>query len=154
MRISSAFVLASLLLVASPGAGLAQTLKPFSKVPSVGPSRTPGYDKIVLKNGETVLAQVVAENPMFYVLERFGEYRAVGKDQVASLERNKDLKREEGHVDQILCKNGHVLSGKIVTERPDGMVEMKQANQSVSQGVWKSEIVAIFKDGKKTFPAP
>ncbi len=149
--VSLALVLA--VLVTSPAVGVAQALRPFTKVPSVGPSKVPAYDTIVLKSGETVAAVVVAENPMFYVLARFGEYRAVGRDKVSSITRNSEARREEGHVDQILCKNGHVLTGKILSERPDGMVEIKQPNQTVSQAVWRSEITAMFKNGKQVLPA-
>jgi hypothetical protein len=150
---SSFVVLIAAVVVGSPTEAPAQELKPFSNVQSVGPSKVPAYDKIVLKGGKEIQARVQAENPMFYVLERFGEYRAVGRDKVASIERSSEAKREDGHQDQILCKNGHVLTGKILSERADGMYEVKQPNQAVSQAVWKSEIVVIFKKGKQVFPA-
>jgi hypothetical protein len=142
-------------LVASPLVARAQELRPFSIVQTVGTS-TLAWDKIILKDGnKEIAAIVVAENPMFYVLERFGEYRAVGKDKVASVSKNDKVVRETGHVDQVLLKNGHVLTGKIVQERGDGMVEVKQANGRNSLYAWKDKAVAvIFKEGKKIYPAP
>ncbi len=142
-------------LVASPLAARAQELKPFSVVQTVGTSTLP-WDKIVLKAGnKEISAHVVAENPMFYVLERFGEYRAVGKDKVASIAKNDKVVRETGHVDQVLLKNGHVLTGKIVQERGDGMVEVKQVNGHASLYAWKDKAIAfIFKAGKQVYPPP
>jgi hypothetical protein len=142
-------------LVAAPGLGLAQDLKPFSVVQTVGTSTLP-WDKIVLKEAsKEVSAHLIAENPMFYVLERFGEYRAVGKDKVASVSKNDRCVRESGHADQVLLKSGHVLTGKIVQERADGMVEVKQVNGRTSLYAWKDKAVSvIFKDGKQVYPAP
>lgn len=142
-------------LVASPFAARAQELKPFSVVQSAGTS-TLAWDKIVLKDGSKELsAIVVAENSEFYVLERFGEYRAVGRDKVASVTKNDKVVRETGHTDQVLLKNGHVLTGQIMQERSDGMVEVKQANGRNSLYAWKDKAVSvIFKDGKKAHPAP
>ena len=150
---SSCLVLAA--LVASPLVARAQDFRPFSPVQTVGTSTLP-YDKIVLKDGnKEIAAHLVAENPMFYVLERFGEYRAVGKDKVASITKNDKCVRETGHVDQVLLKNGHVLTGKIVQERADGMVEVKQVNGRTSLFAWKGKAIAvIFMAGKQVYPAP
>jgi len=157
MRITSRLASSCLVLaavVAAPLAAQAQDLRPFSVVQTVGVSTLP-WDKIVLKDGKEVSAKVVAENPMFYVLERFGEYRAVGKDKVASITKNDKCVRETGHVDQVLLKNGHILTGKIVQERGDGMVEVKQVNGHASLFAWKEKTIAvIFKDGKQVYPAP
>ena len=66
----------------------AQTFKPFTDVATVCPECwAQRYDHIALKGGQVVYARVLAENPAFYVLERFGELRAVGRDKVERMTR-------------------------------------------------------------------
>jgi hypothetical protein len=144
--------LAVLTLVA-PAAASAQQLHPFTTVKTIGEDKLP-WDKIVLKDGTTVQAHLVAEVPAFYVLERFGEFRAVGRDQVTSLEKNPAVKRPLTITDVILLQNGHVLVGQIVQERADGMEEMRQPNGRFSVYAWKKVITSIYKSGVLVYPAP
>ena len=148
-----ALVLTGLAVTAS---AQAQDFKPFDNVTSVCP-KCPAYglDKITLKDGQEINALIVAENPMFYVLRRYGEFRAVGKDKVDKIEKSADAAREPGHEDQILMKDGLVVSGKIVREREDtGMYEIQIAPGKMSMFLYKSLIQVVFKSGKQVFAAP
>ena len=110
-------------------------------------------DKITLKDGQEIVALVVAENPMFYVLRKYGEFRAVGKDKVEKIDRSPDAAREAGHEDQILLKDGLVVSGKIVREREDtGMYEIQIAPGKTSMFVYRPLIQVVFKAGKQDYP--
>jgi hypothetical protein len=128
----------------------AQEFKPFDEVPSTCPTcPQKGYDKITLKEGPVVLAVVVAENSMFYVLAKFGELRAVAKDLVASVERNPEADRPKGHEDQLLTKGGLVLSGKVVADdAATGYVEFATVGCANHMKVLKSMVSVIFKAGK------
>jgi len=144
------------LAMAWASAGKAQTFKPFDDVTSVCPTcHDPSYDKVTLKSGQVVEAVVVAENPMFYVLARFGEMRAVGRDQVTKVERSSNAVRPPGHVDQLLCKDGFVLSGKVVKDNASsGYVEFASVGVKEHMLVLKSLVQAIFESGKAYYSAP
>jgi hypothetical protein len=135
------------------GAAHAQELHPFTQVQTIGEDKLP-WDKVVLKDGKEIKAKLVAETPAFYVLERFSEYRAVGRDQVTSLEKNPAVKRPLTITDVILLQNGHVLVGHIVQEREDGMYEMRQPSDRFSVYAWKKAIASIYKAGVQVYPPP
>jgi len=115
-------IVSGVLLLFLASGSHAQVYRPFTPVQSVCPACTTGpkYDRITLVDGTEILARVIAENPRFYVLEKFGEFRAVGRDQVRTLERNAEVERPTGYGDQILFKDGIVLAGTIQGTKNDG----------------------------------
>src|SRR5262249_55027919 len=79
-----------------PGVARSQSLIPFSDVHSVCTTSCTGgpeYDRLVLKTGTELRARVVSENDRFAVLEKFGELRALGRDQIQTLEKNPRTER-------------------------------------------------------------
>ena len=135
--------------------GRAQSFRPFDDITSSCPKcPSPGTDKVTLKNGQVVEAVVVAENPMFYVLAKFGELRAVGLDQVAKLDRNPNAKRGTGHVDELLSKGGLVVSGQVVSDDTStGYVEFASVGVATPMRILKSMVAVIFKSGKLYYSA-
>ena len=154
LRLSGALLMFVIGLTASATAQ-AQEFKPFGNVTNVCPKcPVSGLDKIQLKDGTEIYALIVAENPMFYVLRKYGELRAVGKDKVAKIEKSPEAAREAGHDDQILMKSGLVASGKIVREREDtGMYEIQIPPGKTSMFIYRPLIQVVFKAGKQVFPA-
>lgn len=132
----------------------AQELKPFTVVKEFCPECPRNdLDKIKLKGGQTVLAVVVGDNSAFYVLEKYGELRAVGRDKVDSIERSSTASRETGHEDQILLKDGKVFSGKIVKEREtNGLFEIQVPPHKIILRAYKPVIASVFKAGKQYYP--
>ncbi len=134
----------------------AQTFKPFTDVATVCPECwAQRYDHIALKGGQVVYARVLAENPAFYVLERFGELRAVGRDKVERIERHEALTAEQQASvrDQILFLDGSVLVGQITQEFQDtGWYQLEYGRyvHLASQ----TQISLVFKAGKEIFHAP
>jgi len=130
--------------------GAAQSFRPFDEVTSsCAKCPTPGVDKVTLKDGQVVEAVVVAENPKFYVLAKFGELRAVGLDQVANVERNPHADRGKGHVDELLSKGGLVVSGQLVSDdAATGYVEFASVGVPAHMRILKSMVAMIFKSGK------
>src|SRR5258708_1907813 len=102
-----------LLVLGAPQTGWAQKFMPFTPVTSVCPTCTTGpqYDRIVLVGGSELRARVVAENDRFFVLEKFGELRAAGRDQVQTIEKNPSVERPTTYGDQILFRDGIVVAG-------------------------------------------
>jgi len=135
--------------------GRAQSFRPFDEITSSCP-RCPstGTDRLTLKDGQVVEAIVVAENPMFYVLAKFGELRAVGLDQVAKLDRNPKADRGTGHVDELLSKGGLVVSGQVVSDDPTtGYVEFASVGVATPMRILKSMVAVIFKSRKLYYSA-
>lgn len=137
-----------------PAARLAygQALKPFTEVTNVCPTCPDNsMDTVVLKSGETVAARVVAENPAFYCLERFGEQRALGRDQVQTIARRPNHREDDGLAfsDQILFKDGSVLCGKITVDSTEfKYFAIQVPGGNFTHYAFKSEIAAAFRDGK------
>jgi hypothetical protein len=145
-------------LAAAPGTLRAQELKAFLEVKDTCPTCPQHqFDRVKLKKGSEVLARVVAENPGFYVLERFGELRAVGHDQVASIERNatRTQAEAEANSDQILFKDNTVLCGKITVDNDEFkyFAIMVPPGNMLHYG-FKSQVQVAYKSGKEVFRAP
>ncbi|MBN1959842.1 MAG: hypothetical protein JW841_02745 [Deltaproteobacteria bacterium] len=132
----------------------AQEFKPFAVVKEACPEcPRPDLDKIKLKNGQTVLAVIVAENSAFYVVQKYSELRAIGRDQVDDIERSETAIREKGYDDQILLKNGQVFSGKILKENAaNGMFEIQVPPYKTILYIYKPVITSVFKAGKQSYP--
>ena len=147
---------ASLVVVGVVGVaaqGFAVSFKPFKEVENVCPDcEKPKSDEVELADGNTIRCNIAAANEDFLVLEKYGEVRAVPNTQVESRSfadgsPPSDLRSQ----DQIVLKNGHVLTGKIVDESDEpGHFQMKSSVNDFSYVVFKSEAKALYRDGSRT----
>ncbi len=139
--------------LAWPGAAGAQTLRPFTPVNSVCTTNCTGgpqYDRIVLKDGTEIRARVVAENDSLDVLEKFGELRAVGRDQIQTLDKNPKVERLAGYGDQILLTSGIVLAGTLKNDKND-VDPFELSSGGMNEVAYKSVIAAVYRGGKVVF---
>lgn len=143
------------LVLGLPTRAWAQAFKPFTPVPSVCPSCTngPKYDRILLRDGTEVRARVLAENEVFYVLEKFGEFRAVGRDQVQTVELNRDVDRPVGYGDQILFKNDIVLAGTLTDSHATDSFAILVPRSASPHVAPKSAVAYVYGGGKPVFVA-
>lgn len=131
-------------------------LVPFTSVQDVCDNCPDGphFDTIKLRSGKTTRAYVAAENPDFYFLMRFGEFRAVGRPRVASIVRNPKRDQVPSYPDQILFKDGTVLGGKLQPPTADhdhfGIVVPPENHVQTGSYV---AIAEVFKDGKLQYSA-
>jgi hypothetical protein len=136
-----------------PGIASSQTFTPFTDVKSVCTSNCQGgpeYDRIVLKDGTELSARIVGENDRFVTLEKFGELRAVGRDQVATMEKNS--KAERGHYDdQILLRNGIVLAGTLTSAEADADT-FEITSGGVKEAALRKDITAVYHNGIRIYP--
>lgn len=126
--------------------------EPFSEVESVCPDcEKPDMDTVELSSGEEIRCNIVAANGDFWVVERYGEVRAIPDSRVTSKSYAEgsppsDLRSQ----DQIVLKNGHVLTGSIVDESDKpGHYQLKSSVGDVSFVVFKKEAKALYRDGSK-----
>ncbi|MFU8803363.1 MAG: hypothetical protein ACNA8W_06105 [Bradymonadaceae bacterium] len=153
MRQVSVFtaLVAVISLVATSVAAQDFSFRPFSDVTNVCPTcEAPASDVLELRNGNEVRATVVAINPSFYTVVRFGEVRTVPTGDV------QNVKWEKGsqpggldNLDQIVLKNGHVLTGSIVVnnETP-AYYQIKSSYMEYTYTVFKSQAAKVFEKGK------
>ncbi len=148
------FVAIAVVLAVLPAKAWSQKLIPFSPVKSVCPTCTTGpqYDRVVLKDGTEVKAVVVAENAKFYTLRKFGELRALGKDQVQTLEKNPKAERPGGFDDQILLQNGIVLAGTLKTKDDADPFQLETPTSKTTQTAFRSVIDSVYRGGTRVFP--
>ena len=154
----AALLLGLVVVGVAPGTSRAQELKAFSEVKDVCPTCPQHqFDRVKLKKGTEVMARIVAENPAFYVLERFGELRAVGRDQVDGVERlvAQTMAEHDANVDQILFKDNTVLCGKITVDNDEFKYYaiMVPPGNMLHYG-FKNQVQLAFKSGKEVFRAP
>jgi len=125
---------------------------PFTRVVNVCPKcPAPKTDVLVLANGFRVEGNVVAQNESFYVVERFGEYRAAMKNEVARVEwKDRGGPANLGTGDQILLGNGVVLHGAITDEKVGRYFEIQVG--SLRHVVWHSQVNSVFKGGSRYSP--
>lgn len=146
--ISIFFVAAGTLCLASP----AFSFEPFQDVTSVCPDCTPRKSDALTANDGTVLrGQVIAENSESYIFYRFGEVRSIPKNQVQKLEWA-DGSKPGGltNSDQVVLKNGHVLSGAIVDDKDEpALIQIKLSHHDQTVVVFKSLVETLFKGGSK-----
>ncbi len=125
----------------------------FTEVDNVCPDNCEPvpFDTITLQNGDEVRAHIVAKNPDFFVLERFGEVRALPQSRVQSTSW-----AEEGppsnlsNQDQIVLDNGHVLTGSVVDESDEpGHLQLDSSIVANSYVVFKQEAASVYRGGDK-----
>jgi len=135
-------------------------MKPFTQVNDVCPkcSGGPAFDHVQLKSGEVLGARVVAENERFYVIERFGELRALDRDQVSGpwIKSPSADRGGGGYPDQILLKDGIVLagtiSGDIAQDAPQFQITTPRTPVPLHSAE-HSTVAAIYRAGKQVYAA-
>jgi hypothetical protein len=142
------------------GAGVAhgQPLKPFTHVDNVCPRCTtgPAYDTVSLRAGGDVRAFVVAENDAFLVLERLGELRAVGRDQVVGVRHEPSPARPTGYPDQILLVDGTVLAGTMAADPAADTSTFEitvPRTPTALHRIDHSVVAAVYRGGKRVYAA-
>jgi hypothetical protein len=151
-------LLVILICVSVSSAAYAQAFKPFTRVESVCERCSGGlpYDRIVLKTGEEVKARILAENEAFLVLERYGELRAVGNDQLGGVTKNQAVQRPPGFGDQILLKDDIVLAGTIEGDLPKDAdhfdIKIPGTPTPLHQPS-RATVAAVFRGGKRVYVA-
>jgi hypothetical protein len=120
---------------------------PFTRVTNVCPKcKAPRTDIVTLTNGFRVLGNVVAQNQSFFVVERFGEYRPVMKNEVSKVQwKDRGGPSNLGTGDQVLLKNNVVLHGAITAEDVGRYLIIQVG--PLKHVVWNSQIQSIFKGG-------
>jgi hypothetical protein len=137
----------------------AQELRPFAEVPNVCPAcDSERYDTITLKNGQVVRAWVLTENSMFYVLEKLGQQRAVGKSEVSNIELSRlrsDAERKalrDAYPDQVLLRDGHVVAGVIQDVKDStGLYKIEIPDTKSLHLLYKAQISHVFRGGKEIY---
>lgn len=126
---------------------------PFTRVKNVCPNCPgPKTDVVILSNGMRVPCNLVAQNLSYYVIERHGEYRAVLKTEVASVEwKDSGGPANLGTGDQILLTNGVVLHGAITAEKQGLYFEIQVG--SLRHVIWVSQIRTVHRGGTP-YPIP
>ncbi len=133
-------------------AAFAVDFQPFSKVTNVCPDcKQPKADVITLAGGGTVRGTVVAENTDFYTVVRYGEVRAIPRNKVESI-AYADGSKPAGlmNKDQIVLKNGHVLSGTIIKETDEpAFFQIKSSFSDYTYTVAKDQVAKAYKGGSE-----
>lgn len=146
----AALTLAAALLCTATASAQDFRFKPWSDITDVCPScEQPAGDVISLKNGDEIKGVIRAINPLFYTVERFGEVRTVPTNDVQSVEWKRGTKPDGlDSLDQIVLSNGHVLTGKIITDndRPP-YFEIESSYLDHTYTVFKSQAQMVFKKG-------
>ncbi len=122
---------------------------PFTTVSNVCPSCPKRKtDEVKLTSGLTLACKIVAQNDSYYVVTRFGELRAVMRNEIASIkwaDESKGAQLSTG--DQVLLKNGVVLHGSIVEQQP-GRLLVIQVDSS-RHIVWFGQIDKLHRNGQQ-----
>lgn len=108
-------------------------------------------DVVTLTNGTKIRAQVVGENPAFYVVVRYTEARAIPKGEVQGIEwANKTRPSAVTNSDQIRLKNGVVFSGSIVDDKAKpALFQIKSSFLDQTHIIFKSEVAEAYRSGVK-----
>ncbi|MBW2730740.1 MAG: hypothetical protein JRH20_00015 [Deltaproteobacteria bacterium] len=120
---------------------------PFTSVSNVCPKckAAPTFDEVALLGGKKVLANVVAQNSDYYVVERFGELRMLKKSKVSAVAWRDEGPRKLATGDQILLKSGVVFHGGIASEQKGRffVIQVGERNHMI----WNSQIEAVYRGG-------
>ncbi|MBA2663716.1 MAG: hypothetical protein H0U74_15620 [Bradymonadaceae bacterium] len=156
MSLSRATVFAAVLtvLVAFVTSAQAQdySFKAFSDVTSVCPQcEPPASDVLTLRDGREVRGTVVAINPAFYTVSRYGEVRTIPRNDVQSVKWEKGSQPAGlDALDQIVLKNGHVLTGNIVvTNEKPAYYQIKSSTLEYTYTVFVTQAAKVFKKGQE-----
>ncbi len=146
MRLSNLVAFAAVMLVTSA----AYAFPPFTPVKNVCPQCTQQKTDIVTtSDGNKIRGTIVAINPDFYTLVRYSEARAIPRGEVQSVEWANGAKT--GGVDskdQIILKNGTVLTGSIVDDKEKpAVIQLKSSYNGVTYVVFKDQIDKLYKGG-------
>lgn len=123
---------------------------PFTVVNNVCPSCTqPKSDVATMSDGSKISGQIIGENNAFYVMFRFGEVRALAKNEVQAIEFANGVKPSNlSSGDQIVLKNGHVLNGSITEDKESpALFQLKASNGDMTFVVFKSEVSKVYRSG-------
>jgi hypothetical protein len=146
-----ATTVAVLSLVASTVAAQDFSFRPFSDVTNVCPTcEAPPSDVLKLRDGREVRATVVAMNPSFYTVVRFGEVRTVPRGEVQSVTWEKGSQPSGlDNLDQIVLRNGHVLTGSIVVDNDTpAYYQIKSSYMEYTYTVFKTQAARVFRNGQ------
>ena len=125
---------------------------PFTQVVNVCPQCPISADELTLTSNIKVLCRVVAQNSDYYVISRYGEYRAVNKSELASVKwRGEGGPSSLGTGDQIRLKNGAVFHGSILEEKKERYFVILVG--SLKHVIWTSQIMSVHKGGLPYTPA-
>jgi hypothetical protein len=159
MTMNRIVVAAIAVVVSMAGIELAQAQewRPFNEpkgsCPTCGQKE---FDHLKLKNGVEVYARIINESPSFYVLDRYGEQRALGRDQVESIERRITLTQDdrESFSDAILFKDNSVLCGKISEDNNEfKFYKIVVPPSNYTHIAFKSQAVLAYQNGKEIYRA-
>lgn len=140
------------LIVLSVVAFAAQALayEPFTPVKNVCPTcEQPNADVIKTTTGNTLRGKVVAVNPDFYTLVRYSEARAIPRSEVESVEWATGTKTPGVETkDQIILKDGTVLTGSIVDDKEKPPVlQIKSSYNGNTYVVFKDQVGKLYRGG-------
>lgn len=142
----------ALVLLGVSSVGFALDFRPFTPVQNVCPEcEPPPDDEMEMSDGEKIRGKIVAENEDFYVMLRYGEVRAVPKSMIKGITWEDGSKPSGiGRLDQVLLKNGHVISGTIIeeVEKPRHM-KIRASYADITFTVFNSEIDRAYKNGAR-----
>lgn len=151
MRIakSTAMVVTALGCLMFASEASAVEFEPFQEVENVCPEcEKPESDKVELEDGTTIRCTLVAANEDFFVVEKYNEVRGIPRDRVASTSYAESRPSDLEQQDQLVLKNGHVMTGRIVDESDKpGHFQLKSAVGDFSFVVFKSEVEAMYRNG-------
>lgn len=125
---------------------------PFTPVKNVCPEcKQAPSDVVTLSSGETLRAQVIGENPSFYVVVRYGEARAIPRNEVRGIEWASGSKPPNvTSSDHILLKNGVVFAGNIVEDKAKPpLIQLKSNWTDQTYVIFKSEVQEAYRSGVK-----
>lgn len=140
----------ALALVLAP---LCMAFTPFSTVTNVCPTCPPpsSADVVVLKSGQRVACNVVAQNADYYTLRWHGEVRSAEKAEVEKVEWHGAHPNLQAK-DQVRTTGGVVLDGKIVDEQAGRFLVIDM--NGLKYIVWADQLKDAHKAGTRyTLPA-
>lgn len=139
-------------VLGAASAASAADFKPFTPVKDVCPEcEKPKADEVKLADGRAIRGTVVAENADFYVFLRYGEIRAISKSSVSNIVwANGSKPSGLDDFEQILLKNGHILSGTIINDNAKpALFELRASFSDVTFMVTKDQVDKAYRDGRE-----
>ncbi len=120
--------------------------KPFTETTNVCPScAVTSTHVVVLKNGDKIPCEVVAQNDDFFVLRWHSEYRAAERSEVDHVEWRGTDPASLKLTDQIRDRDGVVYQGGII-EQNDRYFVIE--GDGFRHTVWIPRILDVHKSGK------